>query len=932
MTTSDSSDDYLAWFLGPKSENAQILEDHILLALRDYIHWRRNYFPGDKILVTQTAQRDLAAEHDLLAQNVVDMMAGLRRNFPFYSPRYIAHQLSDTTLPGVIGYFAGMLFNANNVTPEAAPVTVEWEIQACSRILAMLGFAPPPSPPRSRSERSDYLRRIEAGFGWAHITHGGTTANIESLWFARTVRYAPLAIQEIARKYDLPILVPRRVGPNTPIDATPLAPVATDIRTLQEQELFLLAPNEAIFLLSTYLKVAGTHLRKTGKEAIKLLDESPFSASNGIGPALARFPPVIFVSGAKHYSVTKAAHLLGVGRNSISVVRLDSSFRMDVDDLEKKLRRAVRDGRVPLAVVAIAGTTEEGAVDPIDRIVDLRDRLEREQVASFWLHIDAAWGGYLRSLFRWSDSVIGNLARSFGIDPTVGLPTFHRQLILRVRGILEARDAEVERLDADLDEYATKLELAAISSDALEYVEHLKFLDDAPWCDILPIRKLDARATREFASRHAEFDGIWVASHPKLQRLSDVLRLEARLDALRWHLRAIERLRRVLKERRGSTQLEALLRHHEQRLGQCVDDRDQDAYANELRDFFGKTRWTQALGLAPSQFKVTALNRLETVQSYVNDQIDLGYKAFSVQWPFRNDVGNAFMAFPYADSITVDPHKLGYVPYPCGVVAFRNDRVRHFVLEDAPYISSARQPFDAHQPPRHVSVDYLLEEATEASRRNADDPGVEVDAFAPFILEGSRPGAAATALWLSTQTVPLTMRGHGSILRASLLAARELYEWMVRWDRVLMYRGLDAHYKLVPLTSTPPDTNIVTFVVRRDGSRTLAEMNALTESVYSRFSIQAELGEREYSYSQPYFLSHTALHAPDYDFETVKALLARCESAEPRRAYAKHGVTVLRATVMNPYIHAMRSLGVGDVIKDFMRELGDAAEMAVNSP
>src|ERR1019366_7174243 len=63
-------------------------------------------------------------------------------------------------------------------------------------------------------------------------------------------------------------------------------------------------------------------------------------------------------------------------------------------------------------------------------------------------------------------------------------------------------------------------------------------------------------------------------------------------------------------------------------------------------------------------------------------------KTLHLQWGY-SEVTSAFLAFPQADSITVDPHKLGYVPYPCGVVAFRNDLVRQFITEAAPYISDA---------------------------------------------------------------------------------------------------------------------------------------------------------------------------------------------------------------------------------------------------
>ena len=61
-----------------------------------------------------------------LLQQLSEMLARLKRDFPIYSPRYVAHMLSDQTMPSVLGYFAGMLYNPNNVTPEAAPVTVEY--------------------------------------------------------------------------------------------------------------------------------------------------------------------------------------------------------------------------------------------------------------------------------------------------------------------------------------------------------------------------------------------------------------------------------------------------------------------------------------------------------------------------------------------------------------------------------------------------------------------------------------------------------------------------------------------------------------------------------------------------------------------------------------------------------------------------------------
>jgi len=201
---------HLTWFLGPKAENSEIFIESLIMVIQDYLHWRRNYYPSDKLLITKKLQRDFEEEYDKLYQNLVEMMSLLRRNFPFYSPRYVAHMLSDVSMPSMLGYFAGMLYNSNNVSPEAAPVTVEWEIDACNEILRMLGFKPSPMPPSVESQKREwelYQKELKAEFGWAHITSGGTVANIEAMWVARIVKYFPLAIREVAIKKKLKIAI-----------------------------------------------------------------------------------------------------------------------------------------------------------------------------------------------------------------------------------------------------------------------------------------------------------------------------------------------------------------------------------------------------------------------------------------------------------------------------------------------------------------------------------------------------------------------------------------------------------------------------------------------------------------------------------------------------------------------------------------------------
>ncbi len=372
-----SSKNIAAWFLGPKAENAEWERQMISHILEDYFHWRRNYFPSDEILITEKLRREQIDFHDRLSQQVDEMLAGLRAHFPFYSPRYNAHMLSDQTMPSVLGYFAGLLYNPNNVTPESSPVTLQWEFEVASDILKMLGFTPPPAPGKTTKEE----------FGFAHVTGGGTVANLEALWIARNVRYFPLAVRDVCVRHKIALTVK--------IDTDPSAELAD----LSPDQAFELRPNQAIYLHSRYIDAVRRHWDLGHTEAVRcahqILSESEFSiAHHGPRAAYGVRPPVILVSDARHYSIGKAADILGIGRRNVALIDVDPMFRTDVRALEEQIRALKHRGELPLAVIAITGTTEAGAVDPVDRIADLRDA-----GGNFWLHIDAAWGGYFRSLF-----------------------------------------------------------------------------------------------------------------------------------------------------------------------------------------------------------------------------------------------------------------------------------------------------------------------------------------------------------------------------------------------------------------------------------------------------------------------------------------------------------------------------------------------------
>ena len=94
----------------------------------------------------------------------------------------------------------------------------------------------------------------------------------------------------------------------------------------------------------------------------------------------------VYCSSESHYSTTRAAELLGVGSAGIRVLPLDPHRRLDPVDVAAAIDADRAAGIVPVAVIATAGTTLTGAVDPIDALADVC--AERD----VWLHVDGAYG------------------------------------------------------------------------------------------------------------------------------------------------------------------------------------------------------------------------------------------------------------------------------------------------------------------------------------------------------------------------------------------------------------------------------------------------------------------------------------------------------------------------------------------------------------
>lgn len=221
-------------------------------------------------------------------------------------------------------------------------------------------------------------------------------------------------------------------------------------------------------------------------------------------------------------------------------------------------------------------------------------------------------------------------------------------------------------------------------------------------------------------------------------------------------------------------------------------------------------------------------------------------------WPDAAWV-RAISALARADSVTVDPHKLGYVPYPAGAILLRDRRARALVSQDPPYLAHA----------------------------DGEDEGF----LGRWILEGSKPGAAAAAVWLSHRVIGLDVEGYGHLIAEASAGARALHA-------ALQEPGALGECRAICLPE--PDLNVTTWVVTHRRCTTLAAVNALNAGIAGAMRPDPRR-------DPPYMLSSTRLSAPGCD-GIARPLLAELGVGEAD--WPAEGLVILRSTVMDPFFVA----------------------------
>ncbi len=725
----DETDDFNAkeiagWFLGTRGENAMMLTELVVNAVQNIAEGRQTIFPHDPNYVDGEVKA--SASYKKSVRHVKEAAQHLAKiinkySLPFPSMRYQGQMNWDVTLPAMAGYFITMLQNPNNVAFQGGPATTYLEIAVAKDICKMIGF--------------------DEKMAWAHIACDGTIANIEGLWSARELRFFPVAVHYAVAndpiyKQMSDIQVNYKGKEENMLALDPWGQLnlcCDDILLIPTQITEHLWP--AVFTnpaipqdWKDQLKDTPEKDREAALEGLIWDDLTKKYSLNARGPEwfysdygcglrkAGIAPPTVVVPSTKHYSWPKGASLLGMGHGTPLTeaelkdpaqfakkavdqgflnVFVDEKGRMKTELLETVLSNCETNHKPVILVVAVQGSTEESAVDPLHKILDIRERTRNYNGFDFNIHADAAWGGYLLSIFR---------------EPF-----------------------------------------------------------DMPWPSELPLK-----AGKDAAPKGKEIE------------------LEIKL---------------------------------------------------------------------------------------------------------RKEVEEAMLSICRADSVTIDPHKWGYVPYAAGSLSYRNGKIVNLVTFGAPYIGS-----------------------DNSMAEGIGESGVE----------GSKPGAAAAGTFLSHMVIRPNKEGYGKIINQALLNARMFYIYVAGMKEdgfeVVPFNPLpdeyggrpvldyirDTFYQDKPLkeilqdptawdfvNSIGPDQTIVDYIFKIPGDGSLDNLQKLSkkifDKVYPKLDDDGILTPAE---DCPVFLSMTTFHREDYGDDFMTGLARRLGLDNPESV---DKIPCMRSVVMDPW-------------------------------
>ena len=242
---------------------------------------------------------------------------------------------------------------------------------------------------------------------------------------------------------------------------------------------------------------------------------------------------------------------------------------------------------------------------------------------------------------------------------------------------------------------------------------------------------------------------------------------------------------------------------------------------------------------------------------------DKPHRAYTT-WP-EDEVIKAFRAFSEVDTITIDPHKLGYVIYPAGGIAMRDKRMRESIHTYAPYV---------FKKPAKNSPDIII---------------------GSYILEGSKPGAAAAAVWTAHKIMPLNITGYGKLIGETIDGAQALFFSLNNADKIVLEKNITI--EMLPVTK--PDINIVNYAFNFSDNKSLTKMNELTKHISENiFGFKTD--DSQIMLEKSFIVSSTEFTYEEYGDSPMQFL--KKIGIQKNEWDKVHEVKIVRSVIMSPYL------------------------------
>lgn len=245
----------------------------------------------------------------------------------------------------------------------------------------------------------------------------------------------------------------------------------------------------------------------------------------------------------------------------------------------------------------------------------------------------------------------------------------------------------------------------------------------------------------------------------------------------------------------------------------------------------------------------------DQLATHLDEHVFAGTDA--VEWPSEH-VYRAYEALSDVDSIAVDPHKMGYVPYAAGGFVVQDRRMLDVISYFAPYVFE-------------------------------DDQDVP-ELLGSYIMEGSKPGATVAATWAAHRVVPLDVTGYGRLVGRCIEGARHFHRSLSATDEI---SAGDRTFTVEPLDE--PDLNIVDFAFNPTNNTDLERMDQTNRALYDALSYRSGP-----VYANEFVTSKTVLRDEDYGDAPEPFVTAL---GVPSEEWNDRGeVFVLRSCVLTPYL------------------------------